>query len=130
MSHSSDRYKINFVGGLAVALGLVLMLLTIFAAILTVFSYSTGGALKGALSFGLCLVIASGYLGIGTKLTRLKYYTAADIETLRLSWTALLLLSVLGAVLAYYLLQPLVGVCALMIVVLVAIRRSVIRLSS
>jgi hypothetical protein len=130
MSHQSDRYKINFVGGLAVAIGFVLLLLTIFAAILTLFTYQTGGALTGALSFGLCLVLASAYLGIGTKLTRLQYVTSADIETLRLSWTALFLLSILGAILAYYLLPPLVGVCALMIIVLLAVRRAVIRLSN
>lgn len=129
MRQSSDRYKINFVGGLAVALGLVLLLLTGFAAILTLFTNYTGGSLTGFLSFGLCLVISSSYLGIGAKLTSLKYITSADIETLRLSWTALFLVSALGAFVAYFLLPPLVGVCVLMLVVLIAIRGAVIRLS-
>ena len=129
MSHSSDRYKINFVGGLAVALGLVLLLLTVFAGILTLFQAAASGYLKGALSFGLSLTIASAYLGIGAKLTTLKYISQTDIETLRLSWTALFLVSILGAIVAYFLLPPLVGVCGLMVVVLLAVRRAVIRLS-
>lgn len=130
MRQSSDRYKVQFVGGLAVAIGLVLLIVTIFGTLAALFTFQAKNALAAVATFFLCLILSSSYLGLGTKLTRLKYITAADIETLRLSWTSLVLLSVIGAICAFWLLQPLVGICGLMIIVLFAIRGAVIRLSN
>jgi hypothetical protein len=131
--HNRDIQSIRLVGTLAFGLGVVLLPLTFLAIVLALFSGITatlGGLAKGAAAGALGLVMSSSMMGCGAHLQRVGRLTSVDIENVRLIWTALFIVMLIGGVASFWLAPPLVGLSALVLVALLAVRSAVIRLSS
>jgi hypothetical protein len=131
MQYERDKQKVRVVGGLAVGIGAILMILTIFITLFELLaSAGRGDVVRGFGAFAIGLVMASTMMGAGGQLTRLRYYAADDVYNMRMAWTGLLLVMLLGGILAIWFIPPLTSLAAFIIFLLMIVRPAVIRLSS
>lgn len=131
--HDRDLQDVRFVGTLALILGVVMFVLTGLTALLLLLASttaSTGDFLKGALGVLLALVMAASLSGLGGQMQRVRTGFAHELENLRLVWTALVLMMGLCGTAAIWLVPPLFGVAALVLLALLAVRGAVIRLTT
>ena|SRR6266404_2096291 len=130
MQYQRDKALVRTVGGLALLLGAILMIVTI---VITFVSLATGGGrgdlVHGAFAFALALVMSSTLMGCGAQFQRLTFYTAADVDNMRMAWTGLLIVLVLTGIPAYWVIPPLYQLALFCVVILIFIRGAVIRLS-
>jgi len=130
MSPERDKTKVRLAGALTLGIGIVMMLLTLFTTLFALFSGPTANYPRAVLAFGLLLILASTLMSCGMQLTRLRLYTTADIQTLRLNWTALVLVMVIGGLVSFWVFPQISDVCVVELVVLFSIRGAIIRLSA
>ena len=130
MSPERDKTKVRLAGALTLGIGIVMMLLTLFTTLFALFSGPTANYPRAVIAFGLLLILASTLMSCGMQLTRLRLYTTADIQTLRLNWTALVLVMVIGGLVSFWVFPQISDVCVVELVVLFSIRGAIIRLSA
>lgn len=130
MTPERDKTKIRFVGALSVGCGTIMLVLDFFVTLFRLVSGPGYSYAQTGISFILMLIVASTLMSCGTQLTRLRLYTSNDVQVMRLNWTALVIVMVVGGLIAYATAPTVAYVCALEIIALFAIRGSVIRLSA
>ncbi len=130
MTPERDKMKIRIAGAISLGMGFVLLLLTLFTTLFALFSGPSANYGRALLAFGLTLIIASTLMSCGTQLTRLRLYTGIDVQSMRLNWTALLLVMVIGGLISFWLMPEISDVCVIEIIVLLTVRGAVIRLSA
>jgi hypothetical protein len=130
MRPERDKQIVRTVGSLITGIGAMLLLVTGLATLFALSAIPTGNIIPGLVALALALVMASTLMSCGTQLMRLRLLTHEEIHTMRLCWTALLLVMVFGGILAFWIVPPLGLIAAFMVLALLAIRPAVIRLSS
>jgi hypothetical protein len=128
MRPERDHRIISLAGTLFVGLGSVLLLLTFLATLFTLFALPSGNLVPGALTVLICVIMASTLMSCGAQLSRITS-SHVTINEARLSWSALLIVMILGGTAAIWL-MPYVAVLALFVALLqLAIRPALIRLA-
>ena len=130
MQFDRDKQAVRFVGALAATIGGLLLTLTMLGTLFALLNYHGANVARGAATFFLALIMSSTLMGCGAQMSSLKLHAGSDSDQLRLLWSALFVMMILCLIGSVYLLQPLVGLAGLMLIALVAIRRSVIRLTT
>lgn len=128
-----DLSDIRIVGTIGFVIGALLMLLTILAAFLLLVAGATstsGLNLHGALSVMLALIMALALVGCGGAMRTIRPGNTADLENLRLVWTALVLVMAAAVPAGFWLIQPLADLAILMLLALFVIRGAVIRITT
>jgi len=128
-----DLSDIRLVGTLGFVVGALLMVLTILAVFLLLIAgatTATGLKLHGLLSIMLALIMALALTGCGGAMRTVRTGNRADLENLRLVWTALVLVMVISIPAGFWLVQPLADLAVLMLLSLIAVRGAVIRITS
>jgi hypothetical protein len=130
-SPERDMQHIRLVGGFLLGIGLMQLLLTFFIALDGLFSDVPMGAAfdRGALGIFLSLLMASIMSSCAVQLQSLKSFSHAQIQNLRLVWTALVLLMILTGAAGLWLAPPLTTLAVLILLALFSIRGALIRLS-
>jgi hypothetical protein len=130
MHPERDKQAVRAIGGVALGLGTILMLLTIIVTLnILLVTAGRGDVIRGAIAFAIGLVMASTLMSCGTQLQRLRLYTDAEVQGMRMAWAALMLVMVAGGLLSYWFIEPLTALAAFIIILLMLIRKAVIRLS-
>ncbi|HEY2004603.1 MAG TPA: hypothetical protein VGH44_05830 [Candidatus Saccharimonadia bacterium] len=132
MHPERDIRSVRFVGSLSLMLGMVLMILTLVAALFALLSgigSDQGSIVHWAILFIVALVMAATMMGCGAQLQRARNVGYADIENIRMIWTSEVIVMALGIVLSISNVPPLGWVGILMLVLLFTIRGAIIRLS-
>jgi len=132
MHPERDIRSVRFVGSLSLMLGMVLMILTLVAALFALFSgigSDQGSIIHWAVQFVVALVMAAAMMGCGAQLQRARYYGYTDVENIRMVWTSEVIVMVLGIVFSVSNIPPLAWVGILMLFLLFTIRGAIIRLS-
>jgi hypothetical protein len=131
--HDRDLRDIKIFGGLAVLCGTILMLLTVLVALLIL---STGGPdrnadlLKGGIALVAGLIMGAALVGTGGELQRAGRMSGPSRRSLRLDWTALLLVMLGGFAVGIWAAQALAIVASLIIIGLFLIRDAIINITS
>jgi hypothetical protein len=131
--YDRDVQSIKLVGSLCVGLGAVLFLLTALGSLFALFalvSANSGNFFRGVLSAVLGLIMSITLISCGSELQRTKPTGRANLENLRLVWTALVVMMVLCLIAALFLIPPLVGISGLVLFAAFTIRGAIIRLTS
>ena len=132
MNPQRDLQNIRFVGALSLGIGAVLLVITILTTLLTLYSLTTTtntNFIRGIIIFIFALLTSAIMMGCGAELQTHTAFGPSDIENLRLTWTALVLTMIVVCILSPWLIPPLVYVGILMLLLLFAVRGSVIRLT-
>ena len=127
-----DIQSISIVGTVLLGLGLVQLLLTMFVALFGLFAGLASGSnfTKGLLAVALSLLMASTMSSCAIQLQNLKTYSQSQIQSVRLVWTALVLVMALCGIAALWIIPTLTTLAILVILALFTIRPAIIRLSS
>lgn len=133
MHPQRDIQSVRFVGSLSLVLGMVLLILTLLAALFALFN--GGGSDQAiithwAVIFIVALVMASTMMGCGAQLQRARYYGWTDVENIRMIWTSEVIVMTIGTLLSFNVVPPLAWTGGLMLFLLFTIRGAIIRLSS
>jgi hypothetical protein len=120
MTPAKDKNKVRIVGALSLAIGAILMAFTVFGTLFVLFSGPSTNYGRAMLSFGVLIILSSCLMSCGTQLTRLRLYTSNDIQTMRLNWTALVLVTAIGGAIAFWVIPPVVDVCVIELLLLFA----------
>lgn len=131
--HNRDLQDVRLVGTLTLLLGVVLFALTGFTALLLLYvgaSSNAAGFFKGILGVLLALVMAATLCGLGGQMQHIRTGFAHELENLRLVWTSMVLMMVVCGAAAIWLVPPLFGLAALVLLAMLAIRGAVIRLTT
>lgn len=130
MTPERDKRKIRFVGALSLGVGFVTLVLSAVGTLFTLLGGDlTGQAYRTLVAFVVMLVMSSCLMGCGAQLARLRLYTGIDIQTMRLTWSGLLIVMVIGGGVSIWVVRPMAELALLIILLLLAIRPAVIRLS-
>ncbi len=127
-----DIRKVRIVGGLVFGLGLLLIVLTFFIALFGLFSGSVSDPnqlIPGLLGLGLSLVMACSLIACGAELQKIRPYSSAGIESMRLVWTSLVILMFLGGIAGFWLAPPLSSLALIVLIALFLVRGAVVRLT-
>lgn len=132
MHPQRDIQSVRFVGSLSLVLGMVLLILTLLAALFALFA---GAGTDQAIivhwtaTFIVALVMASTMMGCGAQLQRARHHGWADIENIRMVWTSEVIVMTLGVVFSINTVAALAWIGILMLFLLFTIRGAIIRLS-
>lgn len=132
MHPERDIQSVRFVGTLSMVLGMVLLTLTLLAALFALFSgggTDQGNVLHWAILFVVALVMASTMMGCGAQLQRARHHGWADIENIRMVWTSEVIVMTLGIIFSLNTVAALAWIGILMLFLLFTIRGAIIRLS-
>lgn len=132
MHPQRDIQSVRFVGGLSLVLGMVLLILTLLAALFALFNgggTDQGNVVHWAVIFVVALVMASTMMGCGAQLQRARNVGWTDVENIRMVWTSEVIVMVLGIVLSINNVPPLAWTGGLMLFLLFTVRGAIIRLS-
>lgn len=131
--HDQDLRDIKLYGSLAMMSGAVLLCLSLAAILLVLASggsTSTDTIVTGGILAVTLVILGSALAGLGGNLYRADRNTQVGRESVRLDWTALLLVELVGFFIGIWLLPALAMFTALMLIGLVWIRQPVIRITS
>lgn len=126
-----DIQSVRVVGMFAFGIGAVLLVLTIMGGLIALFSgfSDTSQFLQGAVGSVTAVIMASTLLSSGTTMATMRP-AHVDPEMLRLTWTALFVVMLLGALVNLWLIPALTVVASLVMLALLLIRAAVIRLTT
>lgn len=129
-----DFTYIKLLGNLVFGLGTMLLLLTLATVgyALIHMSANPGGRFSMPIlgELGLALVMSFAATGCGSQLRRVEVLATTDPELLRLNWTALFTIMVVCAVIGGSLLPILALIAIFILIILIAIRNPLIRVTS
>jgi hypothetical protein len=130
--HDRDIQQVRIIGTLIAGIGLILMLLTGLTTLFVLFGGAAAtagnGIVRGGLTILLAFIMSFSLISCGAEIQRVKLSTA-NIENLRLVWTALIILMALSLGAGLWLAQPLAFLAALVLLTLFSIRGAIIRLT-
>ncbi|MDB5178715.1 MAG: hypothetical protein JWN01_658 [Patescibacteria group bacterium] len=130
--HDRDIQQVRIIGTLIAGIGLILMLLTGLTTLFVLFGGAAAtagnGIVRGGLTILLAFIMSFSLTSCGAEIQRVKLSTA-NIENLRLVWTALIILMALSLGAGLWLAQPLAFLAALVLLTLFSIRGAIIRLT-
>src|SRR6516225_1197683 len=102
MNPQRDLQSIRFVGSLSLGIGAVLLVITLLATLLALFSLATTTStnyIRGIIIFIFALLTSAVMMGCGAELQTHKGYGPSEVENLRLTWTALVLAMIVVCIL-------------------------------
>jgi hypothetical protein len=132
-SPERDMQSIRLVGTVLLGVGLIQLILTLFVALFGLFagiSTNISSFSRGLIGVAVSIVMASIISACAVQMQQLRSITASKIQSLRLVWTALVLVLALAAVASIWVAPSLTALAVLMELALFTIRPAIIRLSS
>jgi hypothetical protein len=132
-SPERDMQSIRLVGTLLLGVGLIQLALTCVVALFGLFagiSTNIGSFSKGLIGVAVSVVMASIISSCAVQLQQLHSFSASKIQSIRLVWTALVLVLALAAIAAAWIAPTLTTLAIVLELALFTIRPAIIRLSS
>jgi hypothetical protein len=132
-SPERDIQHIRLVGGFLFGVGIIQLILTFVVLLWGLFAGIASDVpsfVKGATAVALSLIMASVMSSCAIQMQRIKGLTSAQIQNIRLVWTALVLLMAASGILALWVAPPLTTLSVLVLLALFTARGPIIRLSS
>src|SRR5215204_3679307 len=97
MRRERDKQSVRAVGAICLGLGLIVVPLTILATLsILLTTAGRGDLVKGATIFFTAIVMGSTMMSCGTVLQQLRLLTDQQVDSMRMSWTGLLIVMVAG----------------------------------